>query len=140
MKIVLIWSKFIYDIQAPKTAQIKVCELQDQIRKLLLKNSELRANLKGKVNATRGTRAVLSNNDKLISQHAKKFGVMNEVFMLPAAFLAKRPLTNSMDSERYHSDIAELQGIIAEVYESLPDNFHDELENSIQFQNLVSNF
>ena len=65
---------------------------------------------------------------------------MNEVFMVPAAFVAKRPLTNSMDPGRYRSDSAELQGIIAEVYESLPDNFHDELENSIQFRNLVSNF
>ena len=53
--------------------------------------------------------------------------------MVPAAFVVKRPLTNSMDPGRYCSDSAELQGIIAEVYESLPDNFHDELENSIQF-------
>ena len=65
---------------------------------------------------------------------------MNEVFMSTGAFVAKRPLTNSMDPGWYDSDIAELQGIIAEVYESLPVDFHDELENSIPFRNLVSKF
>ena len=60
---------------------------------------------------------------------------------MPAATLAvKRPLTNSMDPGRYDSDIAELQGITAELYETLPDNFHHDLENSIQFRNLVSIF
>jgi hypothetical protein len=65
---------------------------------------------------------------------------MNEVFMPLAALAVKRPLTNSMDPARYDSDIAELQGIICELYESLPDNFHDELENSVAFRNLVSKF
>lgn len=124
-------------IQALKSAQIKVGELQDQVKKLTLKNSELRANLKGKTNP-RGSRSVLSDNDKLIAQHAKKFGVMNEVFMPGAAFVVKRPPTNSMDSGRYDSDIAGLQGITAELYESLPDGFHEELETSIHFRNLVS--
>ena len=65
---------------------------------------------------------------------------MNEVFMPAAALVAKRPQTNSMDPGRYNSDLAELQGITAEVYESLPDNFHDAVENSIPFRNLVSKF
>ena len=65
---------------------------------------------------------------------------MNEVFMLPAAFTVKRPWTNSMDPRRYDSDAAELQGIIAEVYECLPNEFHAELENSIPFRNVVSHF
>jgi hypothetical protein len=87
-----------------------------------------------------GSRSVLSDNDKLISQHAKKFGVMNEVFMAAAALAVKRPPTNSMDPGRYDSDIAELHGVTAELYESLPDNFHYDLENSIVFRNLVSKF
>lgn len=106
---------------------------------LSLKNSELRANIKGKANATsRGSRSILSDNDKLIAQHAKKFGVMNEVFMPAAAFAVKRPPTNSMDPARYDSDIAELHGMTAELYESLPDNFHEDLESSVTFRNLVS--
>jgi hypothetical protein len=63
---------------------------------------------------------------------------MNEVFMPAATLVVKRPLTNSMDPAQYDSDIAELQGVTAELYESLPDNFHHELENSIEFRNLVS--
>lgn len=65
---------------------------------------------------------------------------MNEVFMPAGALTVKRPQTNSMDSGRYDSEIAELQGMTAELYESLPDGFHDELENSIPFRNLVSKF
>jgi hypothetical protein len=106
----------------------------------LLKNSELRADIKGKTNATNAgsSRSVPSENDKLIAQHAKKFGVMNEVFMPAAALAVKRPLTDSMHVGRYHSDIAQLHGITAEVYENLPDKFYDELENSISFRHLVS--
>jgi hypothetical protein len=63
---------------------------------------------------------------------------MNEVFMPAAAFAVKRPPTNSMDPVRYQSDIAELQGITSELYESLPDSFHEDLETSVAFRNLVS--
>ena len=118
---------------------MKVGELQDQVKNLSLKNSELRATLKGKKSA-RGSRSERSDHDKLIGQHAKKFGVMNEVFFPPAALVVKRPLTNSMDPGWYESDIAELRGITAEVYESLPDDFYSDLENSIPFRKTVSKF
>ena len=75
-------------VQALKKAQIKVGKLQDQVKKLLLKNSELRANLKGSKNAT-SSHSVPSDNDKLIAQQAKKFGVMNEVFVPLAALAVK---------------------------------------------------
>ena len=87
-------------VQALKKAQIKVGELQDQVKKLQLKTSELRANLKAK--NTTCSRNVLSDNDKLIGQQAKKFGVMNEVFVPLAALAVKRPPTNSMDPGWYN--------------------------------------
>ena len=65
---------------------------------------------------------------------------MNEVFLPVAAFTMKRPLTNSMDPGRYESETAALHGVVAEMYETLPDNFHDELETSIAFRTLVSKF
>lgn len=126
--------------QALKTAQIKVGQLQDQVKQLLLKNSELRAKVKGKSTQAAGSRKVLSGDEKLIAQYAKKFGVMNEMFMPPGALAVKRPLTTSMHSGRYESDLAELEGMIAEVYESLPENLHDDMENSIAFRNLVNIF
>jgi hypothetical protein len=87
-----------------------------------------------------GLRSILSGDEKLISQCAKKFGVMNEVFMPPGALAVKRPLTNSMDPGRYSSELAALEGMVAEVYESLPENLHHDIENSIAFRNLVINF
>ena len=126
-------------VQALKKAQIKVGKLQNQVKKLLLKNSELRANLKESKNAM-SSHSVPSDNDKLIAQQAKKFGVMNEVFVSLAALAVKQPPTNSIDPGWYNLAIAELHGMIAEIYESLPDDFHNELENSLSFQSLVSTF
>lgn len=62
------------------------------------------------------------------------------MFVCPAALAVKRPLTNSTDAGRYDSELAELNGTIAEIYESLPDDLHDELETSVAFRNLVRNF
>ena len=45
-----------------------------------------------------------------------------------------------MDPGWYDLAIAELHGMIAKIYESLPDDFHNELENSLSFQSLVSTF
>ena len=64
---------------------------------------------------------------------------MHEMFVPSAALAVKRPLTDSMDPGRYDSELAELNGTIAEIYETLPDDMHDQLETSIPFRNLVSN-
>jgi len=124
-------------LQALKTAQIKVGELDDQVKRLILKNSDLRAQVKSGKNPT-GSRGILRGDEKLISQYAKRFGVMNEMFVLPGAMAVKRPLTDSTDPDQYKSDLAALEGVIAEVYENIPDNLHEDMENSTQFRNLVS--
>jgi hypothetical protein len=62
---------------------------------------------------------------------------MHEIFLLPAALGGKRPLTNSMDAGRYGSELAELNGMTAEVFEALPDDMHHELETSLPFRSLV---
>ena len=120
--------------QALKSAQLKVDELQDQAKRLLLKNSELRAEAK----PGKRTRTILNGDEKLISQYAKKFGVMSEMFMPPGALAVKKPLTNSMDPGRYDSELAELEGKVAEVYGCLPEAFHNDIQNSVAFRNLVS--
>ena len=60
--------------------------------------------------------------------------------MSSAALMEKRPPTNSMDPNRYGSDIAELQGVTSEVYECLPVTLHVEVETSLPFQKTVSKF
>ena len=64
---------------------------------------------------------------------------MHEMFVPLAALAAKRPPTDSTFHGRYDSELAELHGTIAEIYETLPDEMHDELGTSIPFKNLVSN-
>ena len=122
--------------QALKTAQIKVGELQEQNQMLRLKNSELRA--QAKPGRRTDSRTPLIGNEKLISQFAKMFTVMNEMFM-PSGLPAQKPPTNSMHPGRYDSDLSAATGIIAEVYECFPESLHDDIANSVTFRNLVSN-
>jgi hypothetical protein len=116
--------------QALKTAQLKVGELQEQVKTLRLKNSELRA--QAKPGKRTGSRSVLTGHEKLISQFAKRFTVMNEMFM-PSGLPMQKPLVNSMHAGRYDSDLAATEGIIAEVYEGFPEGLHDDIANSIVF-------
>ena len=45
---------------------------------------------------------------------------MNEIFILPGALTIKRPLTTSVDADRYNTDMTALEGITAEIYENIP--------------------
>jgi hypothetical protein len=69
--------------------QLKVGELQKQVQMLCMKNSELCAQAKS--GKRMGSRSLLSGNEKLISQFAKKFMVMNEMFM-PSGLPMQKPL------------------------------------------------
>jgi hypothetical protein len=60
-------------------AQLKIGELQEQVKMLHLKNSELCA--QARPGKRTGSHSILSGNEKLILQFAKKFTVMNEMFM-----------------------------------------------------------
>jgi hypothetical protein len=80
-----------------------------------------------------GSHSVLSGDQKLISQCAKKFGVMNEMFVSPGALAIKKLLMNSMDPGRYSSNFAVLEGMVAKVYENLPESFYHEIEHSVAF-------
>jgi len=102
---------------------------------LCLKNSELCA--QARPGKWTGSHSVLSGNEKLISQCVKKFTVMNEMFM-PSGLPMQKLLTNSMHAGRYDSDLGTSEDIIAEVYECLPESLHNDIANSIVFQNLVS--
>ena len=50
---------------------------------------------------------------------------MNEIFILPGALTIKRPLTTSVDADRYNTDMTALEGITAEIYENIPESLHD---------------
>lgn len=118
-------------------AQLKVGELQKTARKLHTRNLELSRRLKE--NTKRSQKSRKENPlDQRITRYAKLFGVMNEPFVDKTALLAPRPITNSTDPDRYQSDLSKIQGVTAELYETIPEDMHDELQSSTDFQSVVS--
>jgi hypothetical protein len=122
-----------------KEAQLKVGELQMAIRRLQMRNAEISIRLKKKNKRSQksGTKERLSTLDQRTSRYAKLFGVMHEPFVDKTALLAPRLNVDSTDSGRYVSDLSKIQGVTAELYEVLPEDMHDKLQSSTNFQSLV---
>jgi hypothetical protein len=127
--------------QALKEAQLKVSDLQMTIRKLHMQNADLSMRLKeskSESNASSsGKKVRLSDLDLRISQFAKLFGVMHEPFVPLSALLVARPDRNSTHSSRYDSELSNVQGITAELYEVLPKEMHSDLKSSPKFRTMV---
>ena len=77
------------------------------------------------------------DNDK-IALHARKFCIMNEVFMPEAAFLTKDSGFDPLDPEQYKTPDSIRNGIIAELFEEVPGDLHELLQESSSFRDLVS--
>jgi hypothetical protein len=79
-----------------------------------------------------------TTEDQRISKHARKFCVMNEIFVPEAAFLTANPNFDPMDPDRYTSEDFTRKGIIAELFEEVPKNLHGDMEESGAFRDSVS--
>jgi hypothetical protein len=110
------------------------------VRRLHMRNAELSTRLKEKNKRSHkiGKKEKLSTLDLRTSRYAKLFGVMHEPFVDKMAFLSPRPNVDSTYPGRYQSDLSKIQGVTAELYEVLPEDMHDELQSSTNFQSLVS--
>lgn len=117
---------------------LKVEEQRKEIRKLKLEIAILHR--KHAKNLTKGKKKkeVKSTNDQRISLHARKFCVMNEIFVPEAAFLTADPNFDPMDPDRYTSEDLIRKGVIAELFEEVPKNLHDKMQESGTFRDMVS--
>ncbi|KAH9476949.1 hypothetical protein JR316_0010865 [Psilocybe cubensis] len=128
--------------KALKKAQIKIGELQVTIRKLHIRNVELATyvmRFKKQKKSQKSKTSQLSNKDKRIAQLGRRFGIMNEPFVPPAAFLVARPSTFSTDAKRYESEMSQLNGVIAELFEEIPKDLHGDLKGSPDFRKTFLN-
>jgi len=74
----------------------------------------------------------------LIATHARKFCVMNEVFVSSAAFLVPRSQgVRSDDKDRWQTDESALDGLVAELYEEMPLSLHRLMKGHSSFQRTV---
>jgi hypothetical protein len=78
------------------------------------------------------------DNDQRISLHARKFCIMNEIFIPEAAFLTADPDFDPMDSNRYTSEDFIRKGVIAELFEEVPKNLHEKMQGSGAFRDAAS--
>ena len=111
------------------------------VRRLTSRNAELTTRLKQKSKgpgSRKNGKEKLSKSDIRTTRYAKLFGVMHEPFIDKTALLAPRPNIDSTYSGRYQSDLSKIEGVTAELYEVLPEDLHEELQSSTNFQTLVS--
>jgi hypothetical protein len=108
------------------------------VRQLHMRNAELSTRLKRKTTEAKKNRKKENPSDQRITRYAKLFGVMNEPFVDKMALLAPRPIVDSTDPDRYQSDLSKIQGVTAELYETLPEDMHGELQRDTHFQSMVS--
>jgi hypothetical protein len=104
-----------------------------------MQNADLSMRLKESKSdpSSSGKKVGLSELDLCISQFAKLFGVMHEPFVPLSALLVARPDTSSTHSGRYDSELSNVQGITAELYEVLPKEMHSDLKSSPKFRTKV---
>jgi hypothetical protein len=79
-----------------------------------------------------------TKDDERIALFARKFNVMNELFVPNAAFLVDEPDFDSMDPNRYKSPATILQGVTIELFEEVPEDLHPNMREHGHFRDTVS--
>lgn len=128
-----------------RKAQLEITALKEELRIQQLKYTELEQNYKSLKRSAHEEKlkgkdkdSILHDNDSLIALHARRFGVMNEMFLSKDVFLQPRPQdVYSDDSDRWDNDENAKRCIIAEIYEEIPESLHDMLEKTTTFRDMV---
>jgi hypothetical protein len=125
-------------------AQLEITELKEEIRTQKLKYTELEQRYKALKSERHREKSKgkdpesSTNNDDLISLYARRFGVMNEIFVPKDVFLQPRPQNvNSDDPDRWEDDEKTKDCVISELYEETPDSLHKMLEKTSSFCDTV---
>ena len=128
-----------------RKAQLEITELKEELRAQKIKYSELEQNYKTLKSEARREKSkgkdstTIHDNDELIGLYARRFGVMNEMFVPKDVFLRPRPQNvNSDDSDRWDDEEKTKACVVAELYEETPDSLHIMLEKTSSFRDTVS--
>ena len=80
----------------------------------------------------------VSSQDDHINTCGRKFAVMNELYVPRGAFMVVRPAdVYSDDPHRWDSQTSAMRGVVAELYEEIPEDLHDMLAHHSSFRNKV---
>lgn len=130
-------------MKALKDSNLKVESQCIKIRNLRLKVADLRRKIKKQSTggtskkSPKGPPSIVKHKSK-IQLYAKKFSIMNKIFVPDTAFLVPNPNYNPLDADRYKELASILKGIIAELFEEVPSALHMLMEEHSFFQDTVS--
>jgi hypothetical protein len=68
---------------------------------------------------------------------ARKFSVMNEMFVEPKHFMVEKPDVDPYNQSRYASPQSRALGLIAELFREIPEDLHDAMINDSRFRDDV---
>ena len=126
-----------------RKAQLEITELKEELRTQKLQYTELEQRYKTlksekQKEKSKGKDSTIHDNDELISLYARRFGVMNEMFVPKDVFLQPRPQNvNSDDPDRWDDEEKTKDCVIAELYEETPITLHKMLEKTSSFRDTV---
>lgn len=139
--------------EALRAAQLESVQLKDELRGLKIKYAELEQKYKvakkksskeskddkgkdkGKTKDAKPANSKISENDEVIALYGRRFGVMNEIWVTKSAFLKPRPPDVRSDAlDRWETKESAFKGLIAELYEEIPETLHPMLEKTAHFR------
>lgn len=123
-----------------KDANLKVESQRQEIRKLKLEVATLRREIpkQSKKGGKSKQIPAVTDKDDRIALYARKFGVMNEIFVPAEVFLVPDPDFDAMDHHRYSTPENTLRGVTAELFEEIPKDLHPMMQEHTHFRDLVS--
>jgi hypothetical protein len=127
--------------QALKVSQLKLGELDKAMRKLKVQSATLLANQPKRRQKSKNVPNEIAKHDSEISLLGRKFCIMVDPFLTSTTvFAGPRPDLAADSVYRYDSDITIEQGLIAEVYDFIPEKFHEMMASHSHFATLVRGY
>lgn len=130
-------------LQALKATNLKIEELKGEARALRLEYAHLDRLVNkpaGKTKKPNVSASELDVHEEKIKLFGKKFGIMNEIFVPNTAFMVSNTNYDPTDPGRYKEPKSILNGIIAELFEEVPKEFHALVTETSFFRDTVSMF
>jgi|ERR1700722_11374355 len=125
--------------QALRETQLEYQDLRNAFRKLQLEKNAMDAiQPRRKKQASKDMPEELAPHVERIALLGRRYGTMVVPWVDPAHFQIPRPNLDAYSEERYHSAESKKQGLVAELYDFIPEIFHDPMNKHTYFATTVS--
>ena len=132
-----------------KKAQLELNKFKIENKELKLRAAE-QTTISGPVKKSKGSKSAKktrsSDSEDEVWQDraallARKFGVMNEIFVEPKHFMVEQPDIDPHDTiNQYVSPQSRMAGLTAELFREIPEDLHELLVNDSKFRDTVREY